>query len=80
MILTTTPTDDHTASLRLALICSGFGCYFFLIQERSNQESEPRRSLLELPSRAALQSRKGERHIILLYISRRFITTRGRHE
>ena len=35
----------------------GLLCYFFVIQQRSNQESEPGRSLRDLPFRAALQSR-----------------------
>jgi hypothetical protein len=58
--LTTTSFYAHTASLRLALICSGFGCYFFLVQERSNQESEPGRSFRGLPFRAALQGETRE--------------------
>jgi hypothetical protein len=41
-------TARHNAA-RLAL------CYFFLIQERSNQESELGRSLRGLPFRATLQ-------------------------
>ena len=44
----------------------GLLCYFFVIQQRSNQESEPRRSLLELPFRAALQNAPRNRHIHLL--------------
>ena len=39
MVFTSSPWDDPTARLRRARICAGLGCSFFLIRERTNQES-----------------------------------------
>ena len=45
-------------------------CSFFATRQRTNQESAPRRSLLELPSRAALQSgRRRKTYILLAHLS-----------
>ena len=43
----------------------GLLCYFFVIQQRSNPESEPGRTLGGLPFRAALQSRLGRKTSML---------------
>ena len=48
--LATAPIDAHTASLRLALSCTGFWCSFFATRQRTNQENAPGRSLRGLPA------------------------------
>ena len=66
--LTTTSFDAHTAT---RVRCTGVGCSFFAARQRTNQESAPRRSLLDLPFRATLQS--GTREVkctfILLFLN-----------
>jgi hypothetical protein len=65
-LFTTTPIDDHTASLRLALICTGLDCSFFAARQRTNQENAPRRSPWEPPGIATLQG--GTREITYMFL------------
>ena len=77
-VFSTTFLRPHTAQLRCARSVCRLQCYFLVIQQKSNQESELGRSLRGLPPIAALQGEQRRKTYLSSCNSCRLATTSGR--